>query len=97
MTSHPFVLYLASYQDLAEDLAELSLSLQDDKRPVSAVWANVEVAQVNLMLMRDESREESPKRHTRNNSSIRGGSRLVPQVPMNLSTFDKKMKNNIPV
>ena len=27
----------------------------------------------------------------------RGGSRLVPQVPMNLSTFDKKVKKNIPV
>ena len=27
----------------------------------------------------------------------RGGSKLVPQVPMNLSTFDKKVKKNIPV
>ena len=30
-------------------------------------------------------------------SIYRGGSRLVPQVPMNLSTFDKKVKKNIPV
>lgn len=37
MTSHHFVLYLASYQDLVDDLAELSLALQDETMPISSV------------------------------------------------------------
>ena len=40
MMSHKFVLYLASYHELLlllEDMAELSLSLQNDAMPLSAV------------------------------------------------------------
>ena len=37
MTMHKFVLYLASYHDLLEDMAKLSLSLQNDAMPLSAV------------------------------------------------------------
>ncbi|KAJ8036989.1 hypothetical protein HOLleu_17687 [Holothuria leucospilota] len=48
MTSHEFVLHLAFYQDLVEDLAELSVSLQADNLALSAVRTNIEATTVEL-------------------------------------------------
>ena len=68
-------------------LAHLSLILRTSKRFGGNAWFNYDRA----------FRQEAADTGLQDWSDVRGGSRLVPQVPMNLSTFDKKVKKNIPV
>ncbi|XP_041353824.1 zinc finger protein 862-like [Gigantopelta aegis] len=100
MTSHRFVLYLASYQDLVEDLAELSLSLQDDNLPISGVRANIDLAQANLISM-----VNNPGRNLRrvllettaaeNDGVVRFKGIELVTSPSEVDTFNRKSKEII--
>ena len=48
LKSCKFVLHMALYQDLVDDMADLSLEFQRDELPLSAVRSSVVVAQVAL-------------------------------------------------
>lgn len=53
LTSLHFILYMAHYQDLLENLAELSLHMQDESLVLSSVRSEIEISIGRILAMRD--------------------------------------------
>lgn len=52
LTSLHFILYIAHYQDLLENMADLSLAMQNENVALSSVRSEVEVATASLLAMK---------------------------------------------